>query len=629
MAVVFVAVGDPAARSPRGSTGWRSGWRSRPASGSCCGSFYVRRLFPGAPLRARGACARRPDRRSARPRVAARSPTRRRALRRRRRARRRGCCRARCCARRSATSPGAARPRASRRRARRSRRARRHAGARSSRPKRSQRPVAGDDRLGVAPVARPMRPSWRRCSWRRAVAVAERRARGSRASCAPAAWRTTASGAVARSRPARRQRSTSSPAWVKRSSKPPSRSNSSRRIAEVARCPTSPRGDRRLLPQAPGASKRSTRVGSPSTIDAAADERVLVQAAVERVEPAGVGHAVGVEERERARRSVARAPALRAPARDRARLARPRARRARAATAAVAVARAVVDDDRRPALAERGQRRGQDARGVAGGDDHGDRCIGPALVPHHRASGRRRHPRLLRHAAGRGRRPAAPRAARQALPRRRDLRRLLGVRDGAARRGEVVAIDVLDPLRWDWPGDATPEAVDAIGGPKRSRRGVRDRARGARLERSSAATCRVYDLSPEPVGEFDVVYCGSLTLHLRDPVGALAAIRSVCRELLVYEDAIDVAADARAAPHAARGARRPRPAVVVEGQRRRRWRGGRGGGLRRRRRARPLRDAVRRGRPEPRVRPRRCTRAGREEACSPARRPPRGLCWPR
>jgi tRNA (mo5U34)-methyltransferase len=38
----------------------------------------------------------------------------------------------------------------------------------------------------------------------------------------------------------------------------------------------------------------------------------------------------------------------------------------------------------------------------------------------------------------------------------------------------------------------------------------------------------VYDLSPASLGSFDVVVCGSLLLHLRDPLRALAAIRSVC-----------------------------------------------------------------------------------------------------
>jgi tRNA (mo5U34)-methyltransferase len=37
-----------------------------------------------------------------------------------------------------------------------------------------------------------------------------------------------------------------------------------------------------------------------------------------------------------------------------------------------------------------------------------------------------------------------------------------------------------------------------------------------------------YDLAPDNVGMFDVVVCGSLLLHLRDPVRALEAMRSVC-----------------------------------------------------------------------------------------------------
>ena len=38
----------------------------------------------------------------------------------------------------------------------------------------------------------------------------------------------------------------------------------------------------------------------------------------------------------------------------------------------------------------------------------------------------------------------------------------------------------------------------------------------------------VYDLDPGSLGSFDVVVCGSLLLHLRDPLRALQAIRSVC-----------------------------------------------------------------------------------------------------
>lgn len=111
-------------------------------------------------------------------------------------------------------------------------------------------------------------------------------------------------------------------------------------------------------------------------------------------------------------------------------------------------------------------------------------------------------------------------------------------RRGAA---EVIAVDLLDPTRWDWPPDSAPDVVADVG--RRKGRGegfvVAAQALGSsvrRLERS------VYDLSPDEDGTFDVVYVGSLLLHLRDPLRALAAVRSVLRpggELLLV-DAIDL-----------------------------------------------------------------------------------------
>jgi SAM-dependent methyltransferase len=46
---------------------------------------------------------------------------------------------------------------------------------------------------------------------------------------------------------------------------------------------------------------------------------------------------------------------------------------------------------------------------------------------------------------------------------------------------------------------------------------------------------RVYDLRPELFGgrKFDLVFVGAVLMHLRDPIGALAAVRSVCRHQLV------------------------------------------------------------------------------------------------
>lgn len=56
--------------------------------------------------------------------------------------------------------------------------------------------------------------------------------------------------------------------------------------------------------------------------------------------------------------------------------------------------------------------------------------------------------------------------------------------------------------------------------------------RGSRVEYRKS---NVYELSPEKVGTFDVVYCGSLMLHVFDPLQALINIRSVTREYAVIE----------------------------------------------------------------------------------------------
>jgi tRNA (mo5U34)-methyltransferase len=109
------------------------------------------------------------------------------------------------------------------------------------------------------------------------------------------------------------------------------------------------------------------------------------------------------------------------------------------------------------------------------------------------------------------------------------------------RRGapEVVGIDILDDSRWDWPA-VTDE---------RDREAIEDRKSGgdgfliakdylhSSVERLDVS---VYDLDPSEHGEFDLVYFGSLLLHLRDPVRALEAARSVCKGQLISTDAISL-----------------------------------------------------------------------------------------
>jgi tRNA (mo5U34)-methyltransferase len=110
------------------------------------------------------------------------------------------------------------------------------------------------------------------------------------------------------------------------------------------------------------------------------------------------------------------------------------------------------------------------------------------------------------------------------------------------RRGasEVVATDIADHEQWDWPPRVRARGVEylrTVAGPKNRGFEVARRLIGsaARLEQVS-----VYDLSPDSVGEFDVVVSGSLLLHLRDPLRALAAIRSVCRGSFLSTNQIDV-----------------------------------------------------------------------------------------
>src|SRR5262249_16232264 len=61
--------------------------------------------------------------------------------------------------------------------------------------------------------------------------------------------------------------------------------------------------------------------------------------------------------------------------------------------------------------------------------------------------------------------------------------------------------------------------------------GLASELRASKVKR---VVCSVYDLCPERIGSFDFVFCGSLLLHLRDPLRALERIRSVTRSTGVF-----------------------------------------------------------------------------------------------
>jgi tRNA (mo5U34)-methyltransferase len=111
-------------------------------------------------------------------------------------------------------------------------------------------------------------------------------------------------------------------------------------------------------------------------------------------------------------------------------------------------------------------------------------------------------------------------------------------RRGAA---EVVATDIDDHDRWDWPPDVRasgPERLALLAGPGKGR-GFRiaKQALGSAVDRVGVS---VYDLSPERIGTFDVVVCGTLLLHLREPLRALEAVRGVCRGAFLSAEQIDL-----------------------------------------------------------------------------------------
>src|SRR5581483_8028191 len=92
--------------------------------------------------------------------------------------------------------------------------------------------------------------------------------------------------------------------------------------------------------------------------------------------------------------------------------------------------------------------------------------------------------------------------------------------------------------RFSGPDDPRYREFLELAGPERGA-GFRlaAEALGSRVERKVLS---VYDLSPAEVGRFDFIVCGSLLLHLRDPIRALEAVRSVCAGLFLTSEPIDL-----------------------------------------------------------------------------------------
>lgn len=127
-------------------------------------------------------------------------------------------------------------------------------------------------------------------------------------------------------------------------------------------------------------------------------------------------------------------------------------------------------------------------------------------------------------------------------------------RRGAA---EVVATDIPSHESWDHTPRDRGTAIafhEATVGTKGEGFRIAAEALGSAVRHE---WINVYDLSPERVGDFDVVVCGSLLLHLQRPFDALEALRSVCRGVFLSSEHIDPALTIRV---------RRRPAMFIDGQ---------------------------------------------------------------
>lgn len=100
-------------------------------------------------------------------------------------------------------------------------------------------------------------------------------------------------------------------------------------------------------------------------------------------------------------------------------------------------------------------------------------------------------------------------------------------RRGAA---EVVGLDVDDLGDLDWPPRLRPQEGGARGeGFELARKALDSRVRRVGMP--------VYEATPERLGgTFDLVFVGSILIHLRDPMLALERLAALCRGRLIVAD---------------------------------------------------------------------------------------------
>src|SRR3954451_24031704 len=135
------------------------------------------------------------------------------------------------------------------------------------------------------------------------------------------------------------------------------------------------------------------------------------------------------------------------------------------------------------------------------------------------------------------------------IPERLDGLRVLevGTWDGfwafeLERRGaaEVVALDLDDEADLDWPPRRRAAPLPE------GRRGdcfrLAKEIRGSKAER---VNCSIYHATPEELGTFALVFCGSVLIHLRDQLLALERMANLCSGQLILAEEYDKLASLR------------------------------------------------------------------------------------
>ena len=99
------------------------------------------------------------------------------------------------------------------------------------------------------------------------------------------------------------------------------------------------------------------------------------------------------------------------------------------------------------------------------------------------------------------------------------------------RRGalEVVATDLTAVDDLDWPPLWRTRVQPVLDETKAERFELARGALGSAVRRVERS---VYELDVD-LGEFDLVFCGDLLLHLKDPITALQRMRGICRDRVI------------------------------------------------------------------------------------------------